>query len=444
MTSSISSSPRSSSPRWNCVPVLDLGRVVAVHAGARLADRLLRHDRAVALGEGAHGVGVALLDDHPLAVQMLGEHAVELDLVLEDVPEVGVVVLLRQLVRHRMRHVRRPLVAAQDREVVVDVVLEARRCASPPATACRRRSPASTCRAVRMPPSRARPRIRRRCDGRGRRDSEGGARGRGLSKACVLRGGGRRTPDSLDAVTSASLGARRPAPARRRRTAPTARISRSALQVNLRAVLRRAPGPPSSTSEPMPGATGCEVVAPMALETGAAAVLVDDAGARALDRHRRSGVDRRSTASASPRTPCSGSAPASGLRCRSAGSVLSLKRLDAGEGSRTATPTARRRTPRSRSSPAATRRASCGRSATRVSVVIAGERHPIVGRVAMDVCVVDIGIGRRPARRRGRLLRRPGRLRDPSLADWIGARPGMTAAELVTAVGLRSVREYVR
>ena len=77
------------------------------------------------LGEGAHLVGIARFDDHPVAVQVLAEDPVELDLVLEDVAEVRVVELLRELVRDGVGHVRRPLVAAQDREVVVDVVLEA-------------------------------------------------------------------------------------------------------------------------------------------------------------------------------------------------------------------------------------------------------------------------------------------------------------------------------
>ena len=65
------------------IPILDVRRVIAMDAGARLSDRLLRHDRSVALGERPHGLGVALVDDHPVSVQVLGEHAVELDLVLE-------------------------------------------------------------------------------------------------------------------------------------------------------------------------------------------------------------------------------------------------------------------------------------------------------------------------------------------------------------------------
>lgn len=76
----------------------------------------------------------------------------------------------------------------------------------------------------------------------------------------------------------------------------------------------------------------------------------------------------------------------------------------------------------------------------RVSVGVGGVLRPLVGRVAMDVCVVDVGdadiargdeavfFGAAPG--------------DPALAGWVAA-TGLTAAELVTAVGLRSQREHV-
>lgn len=74
-----------------------------------------------------------------------------------------------------------------------------------------------------------------------------------------------------------------------------------------------------------------------------------------------------------------------------------------------------------------------------VDVAIAGERHPIVGRVAMDVCVVDITDA---AVRRGDevlFLGDPAE-GEPSLADWV-RETGLTAGELVTMVGLRAGRE---
>lgn len=74
----------------------------------------------------------------------------------------------------------------------------------------------------------------------------------------------------------------------------------------------------------------------------------------------------------------------------------------------------------------------------RISVEIDGRLHPVVGRVAMDVCVVDVSDapvspgddvvyfgGNGPARR--------------ALEDWEAA-SGLDSAELVCAVGLRAER----
>lgn len=73
-----------------------------------------------------------------------------------------------------------------------------------------------------------------------------------------------------------------------------------------------------------------------------------------------------------------------------------------------------------------------------VEVGIAGRRHRIVGRVAMDVCVVEIADA--AARRGDEVVFLGDASRDePSLDDWIGA-TGLTAAELITAVGLRARR----
>ena len=67
----------------------------------------------------------------------------------------------------------------------------------------------------------------------------------------------------------------------------------------------------------------------------------------------------------------------------------------------------------------------------RASVIIAGLRHPIVGRVAMDVCMVDIGEAEVGS---GETVEFFGE--ELSVAHWAAA-TGLTAAELVTAVGLR-------
>lgn len=75
----------------------------------------------------------------------------------------------------------------------------------------------------------------------------------------------------------------------------------------------------------------------------------------------------------------------------------------------------------------------------RVSVSIGGAPCRIVGRVAMDVCVVEIGDT--PARRGDEVVFFGASGEGPSLADWVAA-TGLTAAELVTAVGLRAQREH--
>lgn len=74
-----------------------------------------------------------------------------------------------------------------------------------------------------------------------------------------------------------------------------------------------------------------------------------------------------------------------------------------------------------------------------VDVAIAGHRHSIVGRVAMDVCVVDIGDA---AVRRGdeALFLGDPAAAEPSLADWVRV-TGLHPGELVTTVGLRASRQ---
>ena len=67
---------------------------------------------------------------------------------------------------------------------------------------------------------------------------------------------------------------------------------------------------------------------------------------------------------------------------------------------------------------------------------------PIVGRVAMDVCVVDIGDARVVRGAPAVFFGDPGR-GDPAVAQWAAA-TGLTAEEIVTAVGVHVRREYSR
>ncbi|MDY0909717.1 alanine racemase C-terminal domain-containing protein [Microbacterium sp. CFBP9034] len=76
----------------------------------------------------------------------------------------------------------------------------------------------------------------------------------------------------------------------------------------------------------------------------------------------------------------------------------------------------------------------------RVDVTIAGRRHPIVGRVAMDVCVVDIDAHEVQRGAEAVFFGDP-RHGEPSVSEWMDA-SGLGAGELVTAVGLRATREH--
>ncbi|MGK3952874.1 alanine racemase C-terminal domain-containing protein [Microbacterium sp. I2] len=72
-------------------------------------------------------------------------------------------------------------------------------------------------------------------------------------------------------------------------------------------------------------------------------------------------------------------------------------------------------------------------------VAIGAQRHPVIGRVAMDVCVVEI---RDAAVRRGDevvFFGDPAQ-GEPSLRDWARV-TGLSVMELITTVGLRAVRQ---
>ncbi len=76
----------------------------------------------------------------------------------------------------------------------------------------------------------------------------------------------------------------------------------------------------------------------------------------------------------------------------------------------------------------------------RAHVRVGGALHPIIGRVAMDVCVVDV---QEAEIRRGDpvvFFGDPSR-GEPSLGDWVRA-TGMTAAEIVALAGARVRRDH--
>lgn len=77
-----------------------------------------------------------------------------------------------------------------------------------------------------------------------------------------------------------------------------------------------------------------------------------------------------------------------------------------------------------------------------VTVSIDGRRHRIVGRVAMDVSVVDVGD--MPVQRGAEVVFFGDPAEGhPSLAEWTDA-TGWGAAEIVAAVGVRAERQVIR
>lgn len=72
------------------------------------------------------------------------------------------------------------------------------------------------------------------------------------------------------------------------------------------------------------------------------------------------------------------------------------------------------------------------------SVAIEGRRHRIVGRVAMDVCVVDVGDAPVPRGAEVVFFGDPAE-GHPSLTEWTDA-TGWSAAEIVATVGARAER----
>ncbi|MFG6277994.1 alanine racemase C-terminal domain-containing protein [Microbacterium sp. 5K110] len=73
-----------------------------------------------------------------------------------------------------------------------------------------------------------------------------------------------------------------------------------------------------------------------------------------------------------------------------------------------------------------------------VDVAIDGRRHRIVGRVAMDVCVVDVGTAR-PVRGADVVFFGDPESGQPSLREWMDA-TGWGAGEIVAAIGARAER----
>jgi alanine racemase len=77
----------------------------------------------------------------------------------------------------------------------------------------------------------------------------------------------------------------------------------------------------------------------------------------------------------------------------------------------------------------------------RLAVTVNGDRRPIVGRVAMDVCVVDVGASDVAPGSEVVFLGDPDR-GEPAWAEWISL-TGLGLEELLPAIGNRARREVV-
>lgn len=216
-----------------------------------------------------------------------------------------------------------------------------------------------------------------------------------------------------------------------------ARIHLAALAANAR-TLRDAGQPPVADLRHDAWGHGLSLIGPVLREAGIDHAVLDTTGraeARAL------GI-RESGGPMLPAEALYGldgsSSPVMSLH----GDVLTTKRLRAGEGvsyGYTHRATADTRIALARGGYAQGVVRALG---NRIAVTARGRRHPIVGRIAMDVCVVDIG-DTGIARGDEVTFFGDDRAGQPSLHEWARA-TGFTPAELVTAIGLRVRREAVR
>lgn len=209
--------------------------------------------------------------------------------------------------------------------------------------------------------------------------------------------------------------------------APTARISTAAIVANLRSAGRIQP-----VIDLRRDAYGHGVVrTAAALRVHTDAVLLVDHTVELIDR------DRTVTAERATLSPALVFGWEQGLPAMTlAGTVLSTKALRAGEG---VSYGYLHRAPHDTRVALVTGGYAQGvvrELGNRAHVVIGGMPHPIVGRVAMDVCVVDIGDAPVVRGDRAVFFGEDG----SRVGDWARA-TGWRADEIVTMVGLRARRE---
>jgi alanine racemase len=229
----------------------------------------------------------------------------------------------------------------------------------------------------------------------------------------------------------------------------TAVIDLASVARNARAAAASAPLPLLADVRHDALGHGLEAIARTALEAGAAGILVSAAETDAA----REAFPSATVVPASPtgEVPAGWSLASGGLYglpdsggepvLRALGRVVNVKPVRAGEGvsygyihrapadSRLALVTGgyAQGVPRSLGS--------------RAEVVINGRRRPIVGRVAMDVCVVDLGD--LPATTGDAVVYLGARPGEPPLAEWSEA-SGLDPAELLVMVASRFEKRYLQ
>ncbi|MFE7844923.1 alanine racemase C-terminal domain-containing protein [Microbacterium sp. NPDC057407] len=236
-----------------------------------------------------------------------------------------------------------------------------------------------------------------------------------------------------------------PAPVTGPSSSPVASVSASVIAGNAAIALAALPGHSGVLADLRHDAWGhgAPAVAAELLAVGIDALLVDDGLRSDLRRLGGDAADARGSAPLDLLTlyGLPGGAPGAAPAMRLSGTVLGVKRLRAGEGvsygysHRAAVDT------RVALVSGGYAQGVVRGLGNRVSLAIGGATCPIVGRVAMDVCVVDIGDADLRRGDEAVFFGDPAR-GEPSLSDWTSA-TGLSAAEIVTAVGLRAAREAV-
>lgn len=223
-------------------------------------------------------------------------------------------------------------------------------------------------------------------------------------------------------------------------TLPHAEVSRAALRAGVRAAI--AAGGEVADLRGDAYGHGAWEVSDVLVAEGVRRVIVDDTALR--ERLTASGVEARGYGEAELDPAVMFGWPGSGLTpaLRLSGRIISTKLLRAGEAvsygylHRAHTDT------RIALVTGGYAQGIVRALGNRATVEIGGTPHPIVGRVAMDVCVVDLETpdAQDPDGAEVVFFGGTGAARD-NLADWSDV-TGMSVAELVTVAGMKAVRTW--